>query len=87
MGSGDRLKMNEQDYLQRIRDILADNAHEMCAIDGDAQDIIFDVNMDGVQTVAREICNVFKPMIRSLQEQIRTDTRRFANIGTNERRE
>ena len=54
--------MNEQERLQQIIDILSDNAHEMCAIDGDSKDIILDANMDGVQTVAREICNVFQPI-------------------------
>ena len=53
--------MNEQERLQRIIDILADNVHEMCAIDGDnSNNVILDVNMDGVQMVAKEITVIFK---------------------------
>lgn len=66
--------MNEQERLQerlqQIVNILADNAHEMCAVEGDTNDIILDVNMDGVQTVAREICNVFENKIKNLREEI-----------------
>ena len=53
--------MNEQERLQRIINILADNAHEMCTIDGGSNDIILDVDMDGVQMVAKEITAIFKP--------------------------
>ena len=52
--------MNEQERLQRVIDILADNAHEMCAVEGDSNNIILDANMDGVQTVAKEIVAIFK---------------------------
>ena len=52
-------EMNEYECLQQVIDILADNAHEMCAVEGDSNDIILDANMDGVQTIAKEICNVF----------------------------
>ena len=62
--------MNEQERLQRIINILADNAHEMCAVEGASNDIILDANMDGVQMVAREICNVFENKIKNLQEEI-----------------
>lgn len=78
--------MNEQEYLQRIMDILMDNAHEMCAVDGDTQDVILDVNMDGVQTVAREICNVFKPVQKdalSKREQALDDA--FERMGVKPR--
>lgn len=62
--------MTEQERLQRIINILADNVHEMCAVEGDSNDIILDANMDGVQTVAREICNVFENRIKNVQEEI-----------------
>ena len=63
--------MNEQERLQRVIDILADNVHEMCAIDGDNRNnVILDANMDGVQMVAREICNVFENKIKNAQEEI-----------------
>jgi hypothetical protein len=53
--------MNEQE--QQVIDILADNVHEMCAIDGvNSDNLMVDADMDGVQTVAREICTVFKPI-------------------------
>lgn len=62
--------MNEQERLQRIINILADNAHGMCAIDGNSGNIILVVDMDEVQMVAREICNVFENKIENLQEEI-----------------
>ena len=63
-------EMNKQECLQQVIDILADNAHEMCAVERDSNDIILDVNMDGVQMVAREICNVFENKIENLREEI-----------------
>lgn len=73
--------MNEQE--QQVIDILAENAHEMCAIDGvNSDNLMVDADMDGVQTVAREICTVFKPIqkdTRSRRE--RALDAKFESIG------
>lgn len=65
--------MNEQERLQRIIDILVDNAHEMCYVENGSENTIIDADMDEVQTVAREICNVFRHVpkeTRSKREQL-----------------
>jgi len=47
--------MNEQECLQRIIDILADNVYGMAD-----SECPVDVDMDGVQTTAKEIVKVFQ---------------------------
>lgn len=86
--------MNEQERLQRIIDILADNAHEMYVETRD-ENAIIDVNMNGIQIVAKEIMNAFKltqkdrksRRERALDEQfermnVKPQVYHFLNIGS-----
>ena len=62
-------EMNEQERLQRVIDILADNADGMCyAVNKDKTK--FETDMDEVFVVAKEISQLFENKIENLQEEI-----------------
>jgi len=56
-----RKEMSKQEGLQRVIDILSDNIAEMSEIDygGSLDSTYINSNMDGIQTVAKEITKIF----------------------------